>query len=236
MEQALPNQKGTRPATQADLLKFGGHANLQVKLGDPIAPAGLYRGDQDMFVILVDDQNPIDDGGGRPLIRSRIITNSEVGEGAFSITEILHDTICSNHIIWGVSKLVELRYRHLGDNAFERIMSSMKLETVARPDFKNEIAAMNWMRRNRLGTTTKEVVETVYGFNLGQSITKRLLTTALAGAEKYRGIDADPFSYAGLFQAVTRTSQLSRNANQRFAIDREIGGLMSIASKELALA
>jgi hypothetical protein len=39
-----------------------------------------------------------------------------------------------------------------------------------------------------------------------------------------------------MFQAVTRTSQLSRNANQRFAIDREIGGLMAIANKELALA
>lgn len=233
---AFENQTGTRKATEADILKLGNTPGLNIKVGDPIAPAGLYRGDQDMFVILTDDANPIDDGSGRPLIHSRIITNSEVGEGSFSIMEIIHDTICGNHCIWGVNKLVELRYRHLGTDAFTKIMNSMRLETIARPDFKTEIAAMKWMRRNRLGETTKEVVEKVYGFNLGQSITKKLLTQSLALAEGFRGIDSDPFTYAGLFQSVTRQSQLSKNESQRLTIDREIGGLMSVAKKEMVLA
>lgn len=228
------DQPGSRPATEEDILKFGSKPGLSIKVGDPIAPAGLCRGDQDMFCILVNDQNPIDDGSGRPLLETICITNSEVGQGSFSRKRIIHDDICSNLIIWGVKESVELRYRHVGD-VFNRIMNTFKMDMKSR-DFTDDLRMLKWMRENRLGTTTKEVVEKVYDMNLGQSITKRLLTTALSGAERFRGIDADPFSYAGMFQAVTRTSQLSRNANQRFAIDREIGGLMTIAQKELATA
>ena len=49
---AFHNQPGARPATEADLLadrEFG----LSVKVGDMIAPAGLYASDHDCFVFMV---------------------------------------------------------------------------------------------------------------------------------------------------------------------------------------
>jgi len=48
---AMPNQPGTRPATVQDVLDVAGF--LSVNLGDPIAPAGLYASDHDMFAFLV---------------------------------------------------------------------------------------------------------------------------------------------------------------------------------------
>lgn len=232
---AFNNQKGTRPATQEDVLKFGAHPSLKIKVGDPIAPAGLYRGDQDMFIFLVNDKQTIDDGSGRPLVRSTIIRNSEVGEGRFSIMDILHDSVCSNHILWGVSKVVEINYRHVGE-AFDRAMKSITNYTVQENSFEEDLKILRWMRQNRVENNREDVVDKIYNMDLGTSITKRLLNNSYDYAENFRGVDADPYTYAGTLQAVTRYSQQMANVGARTQIDHQIGGLAKVAKEALQLA
>jgi hypothetical protein len=67
---AQGDDRQARPATASDVLddREGG-GGLSINLGDMIAPAGLYASDRDMFVFMVNEKNPIEDGRGN---RSRL--------------------------------------------------------------------------------------------------------------------------------------------------------------------
>ena len=101
-----------RPATKDDILEQGKFWG-SIKEGDMIAPAGVYRGDRDSFIFLVNPNRTIDDGGGG-LMRGVFIANSEVGKTSFRITTFLLQNVCSNHIVWGASDLQELKLTHRG--------------------------------------------------------------------------------------------------------------------------
>ena len=86
-----------RPATEADILPGQGAFGLSVKLGDLIAPAGVYCGDRDLFVFLVHAERTIDDGN-QGLMRGVFLWNSEVGAGAFKVRTFYLENVCGNHV------------------------------------------------------------------------------------------------------------------------------------------
>lgn len=77
----------------------------------------LYASDRDVFIFLVDEQNPITIGtlpSGDPDIvyRGFYIWNSEVGSRSFGIATFLYRGVCQNRIIWGQQDFQELTFRH----------------------------------------------------------------------------------------------------------------------------
>src|SRR5205823_3039256 len=66
-----------RPATIEDIVPGQDSFGLAVKEGDLIAPAGVYAGDRDMFVFLVQPDKIIDVAGSDGLMRGVFISNSE---------------------------------------------------------------------------------------------------------------------------------------------------------------
>jgi hypothetical protein len=103
-----------RPATDADILPNQGDFGLSVKVGDMIGPAGVYCGDRDLFVFLVQPDRVIDDGNQGPM-RGVFLWNSEVGAGSFKIRSFLLENVCGNHIVWGASDVQEIRGRLRGN-------------------------------------------------------------------------------------------------------------------------
>ncbi len=77
---AFPDQPGTRPATEDDVLAVKDF--LSINVGDPVAPAGLYASNHDMFAFLINEENRIDDGSDSGLSRGVFFENSEVGAKA----------------------------------------------------------------------------------------------------------------------------------------------------------
>lgn len=233
---ARPNStyKGqTRVATPEDCLTFEGQGmgGAMVRPGDIIAPAGLYRGDRDMFIFMVDDHNLVDDGGGNPLMQGVFIRNSEVGVSNFSVTKFICQGVCGNHIVWGAEQIENVRYRHIGQ-AVGRIQESMRkflLETKPR-DWSKELHVIEWMRTNVLGVDRDEVIDKVYGFR-ENALTKSVIEAALENAEKWRNIDGDPYTWYGFANALTRYSQQSVTADRRFAIDTAAASLFERAAK-----
>jgi len=86
---AFPDQPGARPATEADILDDAGFG-LSVKVGDMIAPAGLYASAHDMFAFLINEQKRIKDGTEEGLSRGIFFENSEVGDKALRCTTFLY--------------------------------------------------------------------------------------------------------------------------------------------------
>src|SRR5262245_54911514 len=58
-----------RRATPEDVLQDRAGGGLSISVGDMIAPAGLYASDRDMFVFMVNERNPVEDGRGNRLSR-----------------------------------------------------------------------------------------------------------------------------------------------------------------------
>ena len=78
---------------------------------DPLRATTLYASDRDVFVFLVDDQNPITIGD-ETLFRGFFAWNSEVGSATFGLTTFLYRTVCDNRMVWGADNIRELRIRH----------------------------------------------------------------------------------------------------------------------------
>jgi hypothetical protein len=80
---------------------------------NPRRATTLYASDRDVFVFLVDPQNPVA-VGGETLFRGFYTWNSEVGSAVFGLTTFLYRYVCDNRIIWGATDVKELRIRHTG--------------------------------------------------------------------------------------------------------------------------
>lgn len=112
---ARDRQRGTRPATSADVIEWRNArmGGAEIKVGDAIAPAGLYASAHDLWAIMVSPSHV--DVDGSTLWRGMIARHSEVGAASFSLTCFLFDGACGNHILWGVREWRTMRVVHVGD-------------------------------------------------------------------------------------------------------------------------
>ncbi len=227
----------TRVATQQDVLAYNNAGGgIPVKVGDLISPAGIYSGDRDSFIFMIDQSNPIDDGGSSPLFRGRFVVNSETGTGAFSITDFLFQGVCGNHIVWDVKEVVKVNYRHVGD-VYSKIHKA--IDEAREPEHRHlqdrARRIFSWMRANTLGSSKPEVIDNIYSMRLGQNITQDLLAKAMVNAEVFREIDGEPYTWMGAMNAVTRYSQQLPYANLRKQVDGQIGRLTAKAERLLTV-
>ncbi len=77
----------------------------------------LYASDRDVFLFLVDDENPIqagtlDDGSPDLFFRGFYAWNSEVGAKTLGIASFYLRAVCQNRNLWGVEDFQEITIRH----------------------------------------------------------------------------------------------------------------------------
>lgn len=222
-----------RPAVEADLLDSGkgsGGGGLQVRVGDLIAPAGLYASDRDCFAFMV-KETCIEVGGG-VMNRGFFVSNSEVGDRAFTLTSFLYDSVCGNHIVWGASEVSEVRIVHRG-RANTRWIGDLHRALVVYAGKSSDVE-----RKLIMGAMTAEiahdkdsVVEKLFK-NKSLGVTKRNLESAYDWAVKesrLRGNVFRPNSVWGMVCGLTRVSQECGWADERVAMDQAAGKLLSMA-------
>lgn len=227
---ALSNQPGVRTATQADVLALGGLSGLAVKVGDPIAPAGLYASDHDMFAFMVNEDNRIADGTDGGMGRGFFISNSEVGAAAFKIKKFLYRYVCGNHIVWGATGVEEIRIVHVGtaDRRYGYALSC-ELRKYANASAKDDEDKVKVTKTTLLGQTTKDVVDKLFGMKI---MAKQAIETAMEYAEKDAAVHHhDPKSAWGVAQGITAMSQDVEGGyfENRAALDMAAGKVLQIA-------
>ena len=222
---ALKDQPGTRPATEADVLEVG-ESGLSVKVGDLIAPAGLYASDHDMFAFLINEKNRVNDGSDQGLSRGFFAWNSEVGGGVFGVMSFLYRTICGNHIVWGASKVNEIRIRHIGEANDKAWMNlAVEVRRYADSSVSDLEAKISKARRYEIAATKEDVLDTLFKARIG---TQKLLAEAYDVAEKHIDTDGAPTTAWGFVQGMTRLSQQSSFADKRNEIDRSAAKVLEI--------
>ena len=226
---AMPNQPGTRAATEADCLEVR-MSHLGIKPGDLIAPAGLYASDHDCFIFMVNEESRIDDGSDGGLSRGFFVTNSEVGASALKITKFLYRHVCGNHIVWDAKDVQELRIVHRGSN--DRRFGyrfQNELRQYAGESATKDQARVTAAKGTLLGTTKDEVIDKLFGMKL---LPKARLDAAYEHAcqeSDLRSTGTSPRSVWGMVQGVTALSQKEVFTDARVELDRAAGKILSIA-------
>ena len=233
---AKSDDPSARPATEADCLNDR-MAGLGIKPGDPIAPAGIYASDHDMFAFLVNEQYRIDDGSDGGLARGFFVQNSEVGASALKVTFFHYRHVCGNHIVWDASNVIEVSVRHIGDVAGR--FHIQLAESVNK--YLNASAAMETERVRRarslvLGATKDEVLDAVFKAvssgrraGLPSGLNLKQLGAAYDVAEQFVEIDGSPRTVWGYVNGMTRLSQQTGFTDDRTFLDRAASGVLALA-------
>lgn len=224
---AFANQPGTRPATEADILPWSSQQGLGVKVGDLIAPAGLYRSDHDMFVMMVNEDRRIADGAGGYLSRGFFAWNSEVGAKTFGLMTYMYDFVCGNLIVWNARNVKEITVRHVG-NARDRAFPMIRAELVEyADDAATEIEAkISRARSVEIAATKDEVLTAVFGRKL-PGLTKSIVASAYDAAEQSPRYGS-PRSVWGMVNGLTEVSQRESFTDERITIDQSAGRLLDM--------
>jgi len=129
---------------------------------NPKRATTLYASDRDVFIFLVDEQNPVSvkvGGTTRHLFRGFMVWNSEVGHQQFGFLTFLYDYVCDNRMVWGAREVKELRIKHT-KNAPERFKREIRplLRAYAEASVVDVEAQLARAARMKLGDTDEEVL------------------------------------------------------------------------------
>lgn len=231
-------QKGTRVATEADILPNQKDFGLSVKVGDTIAPAGLYASDHDMFAFLVNQSDPVWDGG-KFLNRGVFIQNSEVGDCSLRFKLFTYDNVCGNHIVWGVGKVAEIAIRHIkgGDEVrgktLQNAIKKWNLMTRSLPTPSEIEANIKAAKSKEIAATKDEVLDAVFKFAKVKglnALSRDTIEQGYALTERTPRYGA-PTTVWGMVNGITEMSQTiaAGHTDKRTEIDVQAGRLMEMA-------
>lgn len=220
------NDPRARKATAADIVPNQENFSLAIKEGDTIAPAGVYCGDRDMFVFLVNPNRIIDDGC-KGMMRGVFVTNTEVGGAAAKVKMFYLENVCGNHICWNVSGFKELKFVHRTKSILRFDQASIaQLRAYADANVLQEQGMILAARQKEIGKNKDEVVAAIYG-NKAYGLGKGDASAAFDMAVKWEHTALSaPTTVWGMVHGLTRYSQQTSWADQRQAIDAVAGKLL----------
>jgi hypothetical protein len=230
---ARPNDNATdtRPATEADVLRLSQSNGLAIKVGDPIAAAGLYASDRDMFAFLVNESARIEDGSEGGLARGFFVSNSEVGNASLKVTRFLYRSVCGNHIVWGAENVSEISIRHIGDAGarFGREFVA-ELRRYSDQSTADDQARISKAKTCILGGTKEEILDKLFGMKR-LALSRKALESAYTFAERESAENrtGSPHSAWGFAGGLTRLAQDSTYASERTKLDRAAGKVLEMA-------
>lgn len=184
---------------------------------------GLYAGEQDMFVFMIDPMGWVEIGGEN-YAPGFFLWNSEVGRRSLGITTFWFQAVCQNHIVWDATEVVEFSRKHtakVSDGLFDirRIIEGLVQKRDARKD--GFVAVIRKAMAEKLGDDAEEVLKVLNR----QGITRNVAKQALALAERQ-----GRFTVWSLVDALTRLSGQMTNAGDRSDADEKAAGLLELVA------
>jgi hypothetical protein len=213
------------------VLTIGAGGGAKVKVGDPIAPAGLYASDRDVFMFLVKSGTTIDDGTDTGLSDGVILWNSEVGDKSLGMQRFSFKGVCGNHIVWGLESMAEIRMRHTGT-----VRDGLRMMSVSARHYETGQGERECLLRraaqHELGASKKDVVDALrkfFGARKATGMGVELLGDAFDAAEQHRDwYRVPPTTALGMLHGITEVSQRASNTDARMVIDRQAGALLTM--------
>ncbi len=183
---------------------------------------GLYRGEQDMFVFLIDPTGwtEID---GEAFAPGFFLWNSEVGKRTVGIQTFWFQAVCRNHLVWDAVEVVEFSRKHTTNvhDAFGEIRGIIERLVNKRDERRDGFVRVI---RRAMGTRIGEVADEVLKVLTQRGITRVLAKEALESARR-----SGRFTVFSLVDALTRISGRMKFAGERTEADARASALLALA-------
>lgn len=145
----------------------------------------LLASDRDVFIFLVDEQNPIEigklDNGDPDIVYRGFYTwNSEVGSRSFGIATFLYREVCENRIIWGQQDFQEVTFRH-SKTAPERFLQQVQpaLEHYANASTTRLLTGINNAKEKIVARNEDDGKDFLRARNFNKKQTDQILNAVL---------------------------------------------------------
>lgn len=186
---------------------------------DPKKATTLYASDRDVFLFLVDEQNPVE-VNGETLFRGFYAWNSETGSQVFGLATFLYRTVCDNRIIWGQSYKTEIRIRHTS-GAPERFLQEGRRALL---DYSNQSTApiaeqIKRAQSIRIGQDEDEVRD----FLKKRGFTMATADSVIEAAKVEENAFNTPWALA---QGITALARSIQHTDSRVDLERQAGKLL----------
>jgi len=191
---------------------------------DPVKPrgTGLYRGEQDMFVFLIDPLGWTEIEG-ETFAPGFFLWNSEVGKRSVGIQTFWFQAVCQNHIVWDAVEVVEFSRKHTANvhEAFGEIRRIVECLVAKRDERRDGFAKVICKAmQTSLGDKTDEVLKILSQRGITRAVAKEALESA------HRSGRLTVFS---LVDALTRISGRMKFAGERTDADAKASSLLALA-------
>lgn len=188
----------------------------------------IYRSDRNIFVFLVNEQNPLTDDEGKPLYRGFFCWNSVVKQMSLGFKAFLYQAVCDNHIIWGAEELFSLRMFHLGEHMTSRAQRELGnvIRGYVNAGTSTEQSVLSKAMQYQIAPTREETVEWLAKKKAGLPQFNLAESEAVVKATEERG--KDPTNLWQIVNTGTRLSQEKNHADERNMTDRKFGALLEV--------
>lgn len=184
--------------------------------------SGLYASDRDMFVFLINDENPIEVENVK-LSRGFFCWNSETGSAAFGLTTFLYNHVCGNHIVWGAEEVEDLKiiHRNRAPNRFYREAIPTLNKFVENKVNKESVEEMVVRATHqKIGASLDDVSQRFKSQPFTRNEIETAWTMSLAEGD-------DPTTLWGMVQGLTAQARGFRHTDARVNLERRAGNLLN---------
>lgn len=184
---------------------------------------GLYAGEEDMFVFLIDPTGwiEIDDEAFAP---GFFLWNSEVGKRSVGVQSFFAQRCCSNHIVWGCRDVREFSRKHTANvhEAVREIRNIIERLVERRDAHRDQFATVI---RKAMSTSLGCEDEDALKLLSKHGITRNLARRSLEVARERGGL-----TVFAVVDALTRLAQERKNAGDRVEIDAKAARILASVS------
>jgi hypothetical protein len=184
---------------------------------------GLYCGEQDMFLFLIDPTGWAEING-EAFAPGFFLWNSEVGRRSLGIQSFWFEAVCQNHIVWDAVEVVEFTRKHTanvhdGLDEIRRIIEALVAKRDARRD--GFVRVLTKAMQHSLGPDADAVAK-----ELARNGIPRNLASGAIEIARQQGA----FTIFALVDALTRLTQKVKYAGDRVEADAKVASLLSLAA------
>jgi hypothetical protein len=186
---------------------------------------GLYCGEQDMFVFLIDPAGwaEIDGDAFAP---GFFLWNSEVGKRSVGIETFWFQAVCQNHIVWDAVEVTEVTRKHTASvhESLGEMRRAIEVLVQKRDERRDGfVKVIRKAMETRLGGDAEEAAKVLADTGISKSVAARALELA---REQGR------FTIFAVVDALTRMAGELKNAGERTEADQKAARLLDLVSTD----
>jgi hypothetical protein len=184
---------------------------------------GLYSGEQDMFIFVIDPAGWIEIGDNA-FAPGLFAWNSEVGKRSLGVETFWLQAVCQNHIVWDATDIAGFSRKHTGNivESLAEVRQIIEAIVAKRDSRRDEFAKVIAKAMQQNVGDAEEATK----FLDKHGISRKLVKDAVAKL----GEEGKRFTLWTLVDALTQLTQQVVYAGDRTEADRSVSQLLSLAA------